>query len=56
MLNAVKHLYRTTWTDVNGAAEMLHCVQHDPVLIPEQRRYFRPSQPSGLRLAELRHT
>jgi hypothetical protein len=29
MLNAVKHLYRTVALPLNGAVEMLHCVQHD---------------------------
>jgi hypothetical protein len=29
MLNAVKRLYRFVEQPCNGAAEMLHCVQHD---------------------------
>ena len=30
VLNAVKHLYRTARsTNLSGAVEMLHCVQHD---------------------------
>jgi len=32
MLNAVKHLYRTVEQYCNGAAEMLHYVQHDGLL------------------------
>jgi hypothetical protein len=32
MLNAVKHLYRSSAEFSNEAAEMLHDVQHDPFL------------------------
>jgi hypothetical protein len=43
MLNAVKHLYRIVVTSFNGAAEMLHCVQHDKRLYLNTNPYYRPS-------------
>ena len=47
MLNAVKHLYRSSKSDdwITPMVEMLHCVQHDLPLTPYPATFF-PSYPT----------